>query len=118
MNITRMNKRVGIYRMIEGLDNDLYTTERVPELVKEIWAEIQPRTGSLMRGREAGTMLSKTTHAILMYSESASDIRDDYYIVWNDEFGNKHEFEIDYILPPAGAPQTMLYCTEVVRHGI
>ena len=76
---------------------------------------MQPRTGSLVSGRPADTMLSKTTHVITIRAEAVKDITVDCYITWKDAAGISHRFDIDYILPPVRTkPTTSIYVQEVI----
>jgi len=116
MNPGQMNMKVSAYRYIESVDETLSTTEKTPTLLCTFWASVQPRTGSLLRGREAGTMLSQTTHTIIARSQSVKDLVDSDYITWTDEYEKAHKFDIDYILPPAGGLYTTIYAEEVLTN--
>lgn len=99
MNIGQLDSRISIYQDVL-VTSELNEEQPAPALLKAVWANVQPRTGSLMTGRAADTMLSKTTHLITVRAEIVKDIQPDCYIVWIDKNGNTHRFEIDYILPP------------------
>ena len=113
----KLDKKIEIYSHGTAVDTVLGTDEQTDTLLCTVWASIQPRTGSMLKGREAGTMLSQTTHTIVARSRAVKAVTDDCYITWTDEFGGAHRFDIDYVLPPAGAAFTNIYCTEVIRHG-
>ena len=115
MNIGALNKRIEIYVNAKKTDKTLGTTKMEQTPLKRVWANIQPRTGSLLTGRDAGTMLAKTTHVITVRAEVVRDITNDCYIMWVDEFGASHKFDIDYILPPAGYRFATIYVQEVIR---
>lgn len=112
MNIGQLKSRIKIYKYGYAVDEDLGTDEPTPVLVTETWANISPRTGSLLNGRDAGTMLSQTTHAITI--RSRGDITGDCYIIWTDEFNHEHKFTIDYVSPPVLKNFMQLYCKEQV----
>lgn len=114
MDIGKLNKRISFYKFEKITDQTLATTERRPVLIKECWASLEPRTGSLLMGREAGTKLSKTTHVIKVRSRILKNVTPDCYVTWKDEFKQMHKFEIDYILPPAGNSIAMIYCSEEI----
>lgn len=111
MNIGKLNKRIRIFRQSAEVDPETLTDEPKHVEVRTVWANISPRTGSMLQGRDAGTMLSQTTHTIMI--RSRGDVGDDDYIVWTDEFGQDHRFDIDYVLPPAGSRFMTIYVREV-----
>ena len=114
MNIGKLDSRISIY-CLQKQENELHEEEPVPALLKTVWARVEPRTGSLLSGRPAETMLSKTTHAITVRAEALKGITPDCYILWTDAIGRKHRFDIDYILPPVRTnPYTSLYVQEVI----
>jgi head-tail adaptor len=110
MNVGQLNKRIEILRQAFKEDENLGTSEPYEEVLAKIWANISPRTGSMLNGRDAGTILSQTTHAITV--RSRGDITADCRIRWKDEFGRAHMFDIDYILPPAGSRFMTIYVRE------
>lgn len=118
MECRKLDVRIKVYFMKEFVNEKLGTTEQSPELLKTVWANVQPRTGSILNGREAGTMLSKTTHAVTIRTNKIRGITDSCWIEWTDSDGGQHRFDIDYILPPNKNIFSTIYCTEVVRHGI
>ena len=111
MNIGKLNKRITIFRRETEEDSETLTDEPKEIEMQTVWANISPRTGSMLQGRDAGTILSQTTHAITI--RSRGDIRDDDYIIWTDEFGREHRFDIDYVLTPAGNNLMTIYTREV-----
>lgn len=114
MNIGQLSHKIKIYQN-EITTNGLNEDQPTPVLLKRVWANVQPRTGSLMTGRPAETMLSKTTHVITVRSEVLKDITLDCYILWTDANGQQHRFDIDYILPPARLqPLSSIYVQEVI----
>ena len=114
MNIGQLDSRIEIYNKAMGT-NEIGEQQPEEKLLKTIWAAVSPRTGSMMSGRAADVMLSKTTHCITIRAEEARDVTVDYLIKWNDLNGRKHVFDIDYVLPPTRRSQfTEIYAQEVI----
>ena len=91
MNPGKLNRRIWFYwNERTGEQTELGADEMAERMFYECWARIEPRTGSLLTGRAADTMLSKTTHKITV----RYDARISYgcWIIYNG-----HRFEIDYI---------------------
>lgn len=90
----KYDKYIQICELQEGEENEIgeVTHEYVP--VKELFARIEARIGSLLVGRQADTVVSKTTHKIsyplLNYPELSAK---KHRIVWNNKI-----YSIDYIL--------------------
>lgn len=94
MNPGELNKRINIWGKIivtTTLKEDSY--EDV--CLKPCWASIVPQTGSLISGRPADTVVSKTTHKIKIRYSSYPNLKEDNWIIYNG-----HRFYIDYILNP------------------
>lgn len=89
-----LDKRIKVYEMtLTGKVGELGEDIREPDLVGTFWANIESRTGSLLKGRTADTVLTDTTHVItLRYTKS---IKPEHYI----EYGGMR-FDIDYISDP------------------
>lgn len=114
MNIGELDTKIDIYHMTIKT-NSLNEDQPVETPLKRIWAKVETRTGSLINGRPADTMLSKTTHVITVRVDSLKDVTESCYILWVDAIGNSHRFDIDYILPPIRRnPLTSIYVQEVV----
>lgn len=111
----KLDTRIDIFHYPIVIDDELGTTEHQRKLLKSVWANIAPRTASLLTGREAETILSKTTHAILVRTESIIDMESDNEIEFIDGIGKKHILNVDYILPPTREERfTTIYCSEDV----
>ena len=109
-----LDSRILIY-CLKKRESELNEEEPVPVLLKTIWAKVEPRTGSLLIGRPAETMLSKTTHAITVRAAALKGVTPDCYIIWKDLIGQEHRFDIDYILPAVRRqPFASIYCQEVI----
>ncbi|MEG0430295.1 MAG: head-tail adaptor protein [Anaerovoracaceae bacterium] len=110
MNIGKLNVKVQIIKPIEICDEEYNVYEKRDKVIAKVWANISSRTGSMLSGRDAGTMLAKTTHVITM--RSRGDVNEDCHLIWEDEFKKIHKFEIDYILPPNKNSLMMIYVSE------
>lgn len=114
MNPGKLDSRISIYHLGQA-ENELNEEEPVPVLLKTVWAKVESRTGSLLSGRPAETMLSKTTHAITVRAEALKGVTPDCYILWVDLVGQQHRFDIDYILPPTRKQVlSKIYVQEVI----
>lgn len=91
MNPGKLTHRIQFYRNeMTGETNELGADDIHEQMFYECWARIEPRTGSLLSGRTADTMLSKTTHKItIRYNQEIT------YGAWIVYDG--HRFDIDYI---------------------
>lgn len=105
---TLLNKRVELWR-------DVTTTEigalgqfsMVQSKIMDLYAAIEPRTGSLLSGRTAETALSKTTHKITV--RYRNDIKPSDWFVYGGE-----RYNILYILDPyANHERLEMYCEAV-----
>ena len=94
MNTGRLNRRIAFYRNESTGELNELGADMVKETsFYECWACIEPRTGSLLSGRAADTMLSKTTHKItIRYNPDIN------YSCWIMYAGRR--FDIDYINDP------------------
>lgn len=114
MNPGGLDARIRVYKL-EKVKDELGKQHPQEVLLKTIWAKVEPRTGSLMTGRPAETMLSKTTHAISVRTAQVRDITVDCRIQWVDTVGIEHRFDINYILPPVRRSSlTTIYVEEKV----
>lgn len=104
----KLNKFVEIWKKVKTGEIDAVGgDETVDTLLFKRWANMEPRTGSLLMGRAQNTMLSKTTHKIIMrYSE---EVTPGCWIVYNG-----HRFDIDYILPDFKKEWLEIYAQEVI----
>lgn len=112
MNIGQLKSRIKIYKPAFAEDDEIGTDEPSDICLGTFWANISPRTGSMLNGRDGGTILSQTTHAIMI--RSRGDVTPDCYIKWTDEFGTEHKFTIDYIRPPVGDNFMLMYVREQI----
>lgn len=114
MNAGQLDERVEFWHY-NIVKNRIGEDQPEEALLKTVWARVEPRTGSLLTGRPADTMLSKTTHAVTIRAEEVKNITNGCWIAWTDVIGTKHRLDIDYILPPVRTnPYTTIYAQEVV----
>ncbi|TCO69505.1 phage head closure protein [Marinisporobacter balticus] len=76
------------------IENELGEVDYIDINIKTIWAAIIPQTAKLQT-QQADTILSNTTHKIIVRYESGKDITQDMYIMFR-----KKRFDIKYILNP------------------
>lgn len=93
MDPGKLKHRIDIYGRIKNT-NELGEASYTDNIIKTIWAEIIPQTGSLQK-QQADTILSNTTHKIRVRYTAGKDITQDMYI----RFKGKR-FDIKYILNP------------------
>lgn len=75
------------------LPNELGQREIIPMKIKSVWAAVIPQTGSLLQGRAAETVLSRTTHKIVLRYDKA--VQPDMWFQIEEE-----RYDILYILDP------------------
>lgn len=115
MNAGQLDERVEFWKF-DTEENKLGQDQPVERLVKKAWAKVEPKTGSLLTGRPADTILSKTTHTVTVRGETTVGITPGCWILWTDCFGTKHRLDINYILPPVRTERfTTIYAQEVIR---
>lgn len=94
MNTGKLNRKIRFFRHEDtGGVTELGADQMSERVFYECWACIEPRTGSLLSGRTADTMLSKTTHKITIRYNPEID-----YSCWIMYAGRR--FDIDYINDP------------------
>lgn len=109
MRIETLNKRIDVYGNTPT-ENELGEVDYIPGKIRTIWASIVPQTGKLQI-QQANTILSNTTHKIIVRYESGKDITQDMYIMFKG-----HRFDIKYILNPYFKNETLeIFCEEVVE---
>ncbi|WIF95126.1 phage head closure protein [Caminicella sporogenes] len=109
MNPGKLRHRIDIYSKVE-YTNELNEKDYSYEKLKTIWAAIIPQTASLQRG-QVETILSNTTHKIIVRYTAGRDITQDMYIM----FRNKR-FDIKYILNSHFKNEFLeIFCEEVIE---
>lgn len=102
-NPGRLNRRIEIWELSPTEDDELHAQTVEPVLLKKVWAQISPKTGSMLTGRAADTILTKTTHEVRMRQISAAQMTKGCYLIYRERMGGivkEHRFDIDYMLPP------------------
>lgn len=108
MNAGKLRGKIAVWGKEEYI-NELKETDFRDKELMSIWAEIIPQTASLQRGA-AETILSNTTHKIIVRYGSGKGIRQDMWITFRD-----HRFEIKFILNPYFRNEKLeIFCEEVI----
>lgn len=102
-----LNRKVEIFKPVQGEENELGQREIAEELVDVVWAAIVPQTGSMLRGRPSDTVLTKATHKFII--RYRSDLTTDMYIRYG---GQRHD--IIFILDPYENHERLEIFTEEV----
>lgn len=92
MNPGELKHRIEIWGKGNERKNELNETEYPDILLKTVWAKIIDKSGSLLYGRPANTIASKTTHVITIRYNSFKELKTDNWIIYNGI-----RFDIDYI---------------------
>lgn len=90
-----MRHRIEVWRdaVVPGQTNGLGADLVKPKNIGTFWAKVESRTGSLLKGRTADTVLTDTTHVVtLRYTDK---IQPDCWIVFQGM-----RFDIDYVSDP------------------
>ena len=111
MNSGKLNKKIEIWgEGLTGTKNKIGEKEYGDVILKSPWASISPRTGSLLSGRSADTILSKTTHMIKIRYAAFPTLSTKNWIIYQG-----HRFDIDYVLDPEFKHEYLeVYVTETV----
>lgn len=90
----RYDKVIQVLELQEEEENEIGEIDSTFVPVKEMFARIESRIGSLLTGRQADTKVSKTTHKIsypiLNFPQISAE---KHRIKWNNK-----EYRIDYVL--------------------
>jgi SPP1 family predicted phage head-tail adaptor len=109
MNPGRLNRRIEIWARQEET-NEMNETDYVYSKKNTIWAAIIPQTGKL-QSAPADTILSNTTHKIIVRYNAGKNITQSMYIVFKG-----HKFDIKYILNPYYENEYLeVFCEEVIE---
>lgn len=109
MKLGELRHRIDIYGKTQ-VENELGELDYVYEKIKTIWAAIIPQTASLQK-QQIETIVSNTTHKIIVRYGAGKDITQDMYIM----FRNKR-FDIKYILNPYFKNEFLeIFCVEVIE---
>lgn len=102
-----LNRKVEIFKPVQGEENELGQREIAEELVDVVWAVIVPQTGSMLHGRAADTVLTRVTHKFIV--RYRPDLTTDMYIMYGGQ-----RFDIVYILDPYANHERLEIFTEGV----
>lgn len=105
-----LRHRVVVKKMavVPGEYDELGNDKVEEVVVGTYWAIIESRTGSLLKGRTADTVLTNTTHVITMRYHAEID-----HTCWIEFRG--HRFDIDYVSDP---DMTMAWMQVYVREVV
>lgn len=102
-----LNRKVEIFKPVQGEENELGQREIAEELVDVVWAAIAPQTGSMLRGRAGDTVLTRVTHKFII--RYRSDIATNMYIRYGGQ-----RYDIIYLLDPYANHERLEIFTEGV----
>lgn len=105
----RLDKKISVWGNTL-VENELGESDNKPGLIKSIWSDIIPQTGSLQK-QQANTILSNVTHKIKVRYASGKDITQDMWFIYKG-----HRLDIKYILNPYfGNEWLEIFCEEVIE---
>lgn len=108
MNAGKLNKKIEVHGN-NKTENEIGEVAYKFELIKSLYAEVIPQTGSL-RNAEAETILTNVTHKIIVRYDSGKFITKEMKIVFKN-----HTFEIKYILNPYFSNRTLeIFVEEII----
>lgn len=109
MNPGKLNKRIDIWGKVP-FENELGEQDYKEGYIKTIWASMVPQTKSLQQERtQAGTILTNTTHKIIVRYGSGKNIKESDFIKFR-----KRRFDIKFILNPFFKDEYLEIFTEQV----
>lgn len=112
-NCGKMDKKIQIWGKVETLEKDEIGQAIIEDaIIGNPFAEIVPKTGSLLSGRAADTVLSKTTHMIkIRYNSKYEYLKPDT----NWIMLNKHRYNIEFVLNPYSKNEFLeIFCNELI----
>ena len=107
MDIGELRNKIDIWGNVPFI-NELGETDYTTAKIKTIWASIVPQTGSLQK-TQAETILTNTTHKIIVRYLSGKDIKESDFIMFREK-----RFDIKFILNPYFKNETLEMFTEQV----
>jgi len=106
----RLDKKIEIWGNDIKFINEVNEEDYKPGVIKSIWSEIVPQTGSLQK-QQANTILSNVTHKIKVRYASGKDITQDMWFMYKN-----HRFDIKYILNPYFTNEFLeIFCEEIIE---
>lgn len=112
LTVDKLGKRIDVWQK-NGIKikNELGEVSYGPGKVKTIWGGIIPQTGNLIKQSNIDTLLSNTTHKIIVRYNTGKDIKQDMWFIYQG-----HRFDINYILNPYFGNETLeIFCTEIIE---
>jgi len=115
----RFDKKIEIWSNNVEFTNEVGEKDHGPGIIKSIWSEIIPQTGSLQK-QQASTILSDVTHKIKVRYASGKVITDNMYIKYKENKASatpkEHRFDIKYILDPFFAHEFLeIFSEEIIE---
>ena len=105
----RLDNKIEIWSNDVKFENEVGESDYRQGLIKSIWSEIVPQTGSLQK-QQANTILSNVTHKIKVRYASGKDITQDMWFIYKG-----HRFDINYILNPYFSNEFLeIFCEEII----
>lgn len=105
----RLRHKIAVYGNTK-VKNELGESTYKFGLIKEMYAEVVPQTGALIK-QQADTILTNVTHKIIVRYIAGKDITKDMQIHFRG-----HRFEIKYILNPYFENKTLeIFVQELMR---
>lgn len=127
MNPGELNRRIEIWGKIP-FKNELHENDFKNGKIKTVWAKIIPQTGSLIKQKNADTLLSNVTHKVIARYNSAKDLKTDNWLMYFEKDADReiyledqtkkvgHRLDIKYILDPNYEHTTLeVFCTESIE---
>ncbi len=108
---TRLNRRAEIKVMGKSYEKDeLGQYPIVEQTVAEVWCGVTPQTGSMLSGRQADTILTRTTHKVTI--RWRDDIRPEMWLMIDGV-----RYDILYVLDPYVRHEVLEIFCEVKDYG-
>lgn len=105
----KLNKRIEVWGKIKT-KNEIGEVDYSEGKIKTIWAALIPQTGNMQKG-QVETILSNTTHKIIVRYGSGKDITQDMWLMYKG-----HRFDINYIINPYFQNETFeIFCNEKIE---
>lgn len=107
--VNKLNKKIEVWGKIKA-KNRIGEVDYEDGKIKTIWAAIIPQTANMQRG-QVETILSNTTHKIIIRYGAGKDIKQDMVLKYQG-----HRFDINYILNPYFKNETLeIFCSEKIE---
>lgn len=108
---TRLNRRAEIkVRAKSAQKDELGQYPIIEQTVAEVWCGVIPQTGSMLSGRQADTILTRTTHKVTI--RYRDDIRPEMWLMIDGV-----RYDILYVLDPYVRHEVLEIFCEVKDYG-